>query len=308
MTEYVIETTNLTKKYKNKTVVNKINMKIEKGKIYGLLGKNGAGKTTTMRMLLNLASKTSGEIKIFQNKPDRETYKKIGTIIETPGFYENLTAEENLTIISKIRENYSKEKIKQTLKLVSLNESKNKKYKEYSLGMRQRLAIASAIIHEPELLILDEPINGLDPIGIKEIRHLLKKLSRENNTTILISSHILSEIENMADIIGVMDNGKLIKELTKEELHNQLHKNVNFEVSNTNKASQVLEKIGLHHYIDYEIQDKNRILLYTHLNNRDKINELFVKNDIKVQKINLNEENLEEYFTRIINPEKKLKT
>ncbi len=302
MTEYVIETKNLTKKYKNKTVVNNINMKIEKGKIYGLLGKNGAGKTTTMRMLLNIAKKTSGEILIQGKQANQETYKKIGSIIETPGFYENLTATENLTIISKIRENYSKENIKRVLKEVSL-EDNNKQFKDYSLGMKQRLAIASAIMHKPDILILDEPINGLDPIGIKEIRNLLKKLSEENNTTILISSHILSEIENIADIIGVMDNGKLIKELTKEELHKQLNKNVTFEVSDINRANLILRKIGLQKDTDYKTIKPNTIHLYTHLELRDRINTIFVKNDISVQKINLSEENLEEYFTRIVNPE-----
>lgn len=301
MTEYVIETKNLTKKYKDKTVVKNMSMKVEKGKIYGLLGKNGAGKTTTMRMLLNIASKTGGEILLFSEKASDETYRRIGSIIETPGFYENLTAEENLKIISKIRGKYSKENIERILVSVSLDKDRKKKYKDYSLGMKQRLGIASAIMHDPDLLILDEPINGLDPIGIKEIRHLLKKLSRENNTTILISSHILSEIENLADIIGVMDNGQLITELTRDELYNQLNKSVEFEVSDTDKATLILERIGLKYDVDYEIKDDN-ILLYAHLDLRDRINEIFVKNGLKVRKINLCEENLEEYFTRIINP------
>ena len=302
MTEYVIETKNLTKKYKDKTVVNNINMKVEKGKIYGLLGKNGAGKTTTMRMLLNLAEKTSGEIMIFGNKANNQTYHKIGSIIETPGFYENLTAEENLKIIAKIRGNYSKDNIREILSLVSLDDN-NKKYGDFSLGMKQRLGIAAAIMHKPELLILDEPINGLDPIGIKQIRHLLKELSQENGTTILISSHILSEIENIADLIGVMDNGRLIKELTKEKLNNQLNKNVIFEVSNLKKSELILDKIGLHKGTDYTIRKPNTILLQTNLDLRDSLNEIFVKNNIKVQRISLCEENLEDYFTRIINPE-----
>ena len=305
MTEYVIETKNLTKKYKDKTVVNNINMKVEKGKIYGLLGKNGAGKTTTMKMLLNLARKTNGEIMLLGNKPSQQTYKKIGSIIETPGFYENLTAEENLKIISKIRENYSKDNIRKILSAVSINDN-NKKYKDFSLGMKQRLGIAAAIMHNPEILILDEPINGLDPIGIKEIRHLFKKLSQENNTTILISSHILSEIENIADVIGVMDNGKLIIELTREELNNQLNKNVIFEVSDLNKSEQILEKIGLHKGRDYKIKNPYTIQLHTNLDFRDKINEIFVKNNIKVQRINLCEENLEEYFTRVLDSKMKL--
>ena len=305
MTEYVIETKNLTKKYKDKTVVNNINMKVEKGKIYGLLGKNGAGKTTTMRMLLNLAEKTSGEIMIFGNKANNQTYHKIGSIIETPGFYENLTAEENLKIIAKIRGNYSKDNIREILSLVSLDDN-NKKYGDFSLGMKQRLGIAAAIMHKPELLILDEPINGLDPIGIKQIRHLLKELSHKNGTTILISSHILSEIENIADLIGVMDNGRLIKELTKEKLNNQLNKNVIFEVSNLKKSERILDKIGLHKGKDYTIKNLDTILLQTNLNLRDRINEIFVKNNIKVQRISLCEENLEDYFTRIINPEIKI--
>lgn len=305
MTEYVIETENLTKKYKDKTVVNNINMKVEKGKIYGLLGKNGAGKTTTMRMLLNMATKTSGKIMLFGNIPDNSTYRKIGSIIETPGFYENLTAEENLKIISKIRGNYSKEKIREILSTVSLDDN-NKKYRDFSLGMKQRLGIAAAIMHNPELLILDEPINGLDPIGIKKIRHLLKRLSRENATTILISSHILSEIENLADIIGVMDNGQLITELTKDELNSQLNKSVIFEVSDPNKSEMILESIGLHKGRDYKTKEPDTIYLYSNLDLRDRINEIFVKNGIKVKGIIPCEENLEEYFTRIINPETEL--
>lgn len=305
MTEYVIETENLTKKYKDKTVVNNVNMKVEKGKIYGLLGKNGAGKTTTMRMLLNMAAKTGGKIILFGNIPNNNTYRKIGSIIETPGFYENLTAEENLKIISKIRGNYSKEKIREILSTVSLDDN-NKKYGDFSLGMKQRLGIAAAIMHKPELLILDEPINGLDPIGIKKIRHLLKRLSRENATTILISSHILSEIENIADIIGVMDNGQLITELTKEELNTQLNKRVIFEVSDPKKSGRVLERIGLQKDSDYKIKEPDTIYLYSNMDLRDRINEIFVKNDIKVKGIIPCEENLEEYFTRIINPETEL--
>ena len=300
MTDYVIETKNLTKKYNNTAVVNHINMNVEKGKIYALLGKNGAGKTTTMCMLVNLASKSGGEILLFGNKTSNEAYKRIGSIIESPGFYENLTAEENLKIISKIRNNYSKEKISEVLKLVSLDNHMNKQYKDYSLGMKQRLAIASAIIHEPDLLILDEPVNGLDPVGIQEIRHLLKKLSRKNNTTILISSHILSEIENLADIIGIMDNGRLITELTREKLHDRLNKNVDFEVSDITRAQLILEKLGLEEDKDYKISEPESIRLYTYLESRSYINEVFVKNEIKVKKINLCEENLEDFFIRII--------
>ena len=234
MVEYIIETNNLSKIYYNNTVVDSINMHVEKGKIYGLLGKNGAGKTTTMCMLLNLAYPTSGEIYLFgknSKKYTKEIYSNIGSIIETPGFYENLTAYENLKIISKLRKDFYPQNINLVLEMVNLENSKSKKFKDFSLGMKQRLGIAAAIMHNPELLILDEPINGLDPFGIKEIRTLLKRLSHEYGITILISSHILSEIENIADVIGIMDNGILIEEIPKEELHNRLNKFVEFEVS-----------------------------------------------------------------------------
>lgn len=303
MVEYIIETKNLSKIYYNNTVVDSINMHVEKGKIYGLLGKNGAGKTTTMCMLLNLAYPTSGEIYLFgknSKKYTNEIYSNIGSIIETPGFYENLTAYENLKIISKLRKDFYPQNINLVLEMVNLENSKSKKFKDFSLGMKQRLGIAAAIMHNPELLILDEPINGLDPFGIKEIRALLKRLSHEYGITILISSHILSEIENIADVIGIMDNGILIEEIPKEELHNRLNKFVEFELSDGYKAVELLEKIGLKANKDFTITKEGIIHLYSNLEMRDKINALFVSAGIDVKKVNLCEENLEDFFTRFV--------
>lgn len=303
MVEYIIETKNLSKIYYNNTVVDSINMHVEKGKIYGLLGKNGAGKTTTMCMLLNLAYPTSGEIYLFgknSKKYTNEIYSNIGSIIETPGFYENLTAYENLKIISKLRKDFYPQNINLVLEMVNLENSKSKKFKDFSLGMKQRLGIAAAIMHNPELLILDEPINGLDPFGIKEIRALLKRLSHEYGITILISSHILSEIENIADVIGIMDNGILIEEIPKEELHNRLNKFVEFEVSDDYMAVELLEKIGLKANKDFTITKEGIIHLYSNLEMRDKINALFVSAGIDVKKVNLCEENLEDFFTRFV--------
>ena len=303
MVEYIIETKNLSKIYYNNTVVDSINMHVEKGKIYGLLGKNGAGKTTTMCMLLNLAYPTSGEIYLFgknSKKYTKEIYSNIGSIIETPGFYENLTAYENLKIISKLRKDFYPQNINLVLEMVNLENSKSKKFKDFSLGMKQRLGIAAAIMHNPELLILDEPINGLDPFGIKEIRALLKRLSHEYGITILISSHILSEIENIADVIGIMDNGILIEEIPKEELHNRLNKFVEFELSDGYKAVELLEKIGLKANKDFTITKEGIIHLYSNLEMRDKINALFVSAGIDVKKVNLCEENLEDFFTRFV--------
>lgn len=303
MVEYIIETKNLSKIYYNNTVVDSINMHVEKGKIYGLLGKNGAGKTTTMCMLLNLAYPTSGEIYLFgknSKKYTKEIYSNIGSIIETPGFYENLTAYENLKIISKLRKDFYPQNINLVLEMVNLENSKSKKFKDFSLGMKQRLGIAAAIMHNPELLILDEPINGLDPFGIKEIRTLLKRLSHEYGITILISSHILSEIENIADVIAIMDKGILIEEIPKEELHNRLNKFVEFEVSDDYMAVELLEKIGLKANKDFTITKEGIIHLYSNLEMRDKINALFVSAGIDVKKVNLCEENLEDFFTRFV--------
>ena len=323
MTDYVIETTNLSKRYSENLVVNSIDMHVEKGKIYGLLGKNGAGKTTTMCMLLNLVYPSGGEILLFGKDPKRytkEVYSNIGSIIETPGFYENLTAYENLEIIARLRGNYNPLNVKMVLEMVNLDQEKTKQFKDFSLGMKQRLGIAAAIMHNPDLLILDEPINGLDPFGIKEIRDLLKKLSCEYGVTILISSHILSEIENIADVIGFMDNGVLIDEISREELHNRLNKFVEFEVSDIDLAIELMNKTGMKENADYCFRrnlgeyiddlDSNidsdkmgiggTIHLLSNLDLRDEFNSLFVSSGIKVRKVNLCEENLEEFFTRII--------
>ena len=302
MVDYVIETKGLSKQYSHDLVVNSVDMHVEKGKIYGLLGKNGAGKTTTMCMLLNLTYPSSGEIFLFGKDPkkySKELYSRIGSIIETPGFYENLTAYENLKIIGKIRGGYDPRNVELALEMVNLSDAKSKKFKDFSLGMKQRLGIAAAIMHSPELLILDEPINGLDPFGIKEIRALLKRLSHDFGITILISSHILSEIENLADVIGFMDNGVLIDEISRDELYSRLNKFVEFEVSDIDSAADILEKLELRQNEDFTIKN-NTICLYSHLELRDKFNALFVKAGIDVKKVNLCEENLEEFFTRFI--------
>ena len=302
MVDYVIETNNLSKIYYKNKVVNSVDMHVEKGKIYGLLGKNGAGKTTTMCMLLNLTYPSEGDIFLFGknvNNHSNEIYSNIGSIIETPGFYENLTAFENLKIISKIRGDFNPHNINSVLQMVNLDNDKSKKFKDFSLGMKQRLGIAAAIMHSPELLILDEPINGLDPFGIKEIRTLLKRLSHEFGITILISSHILSEIENIADVIGFMDNGILIEEISKEELYTRLDKFVEFEVSNIDLAVDIFKKLELKENKDYAVKG-DMLCLYTHLNLRDKFNALFVKAGIDVKKVNLCEENLEDFFTRFV--------
>ena len=304
MAEYVIETQNLSKSYGDFQAVRNVDMNVEKGKIYGLLGRNGAGKTTTMCMLLGLTEPTEGSIKLFgldarDGKNRKEIYTKIGSIIETPGFYPQLNAHENLKIFSKLRGDYNPENIEKVLKLVNLSDEK-KPFRNYSLGMKQRLGLAAALVHEPELLILDEPINGLDPAGIVEIRDMLLDITSKLGITVLISSHILSEIELLADEIGIISQGKLIKELTKEELGEQSTKSVIIEVDNIGLAEDMMIKNGYVKDSDFKV-DNNEIILLTDIDSRSKINESFVKNGIQVNELHLKEENLEEYFMRLIN-------
>ena len=286
--EYIIQTQNLTKKYKNDTVVNNLNLKIKEGEIYGLLGQNGAGKTTTMCLLTNLSEKTSGQIRIFGKNPQEniDIYKKIGVIIETPGFYENLTGFENLKYFSKIQGNYNKEKVEHALNTMGLTNNK-KLVKAYSLGMKQRLAIALTIMNNPDILILDEPINGLDPLGIQEIRQYLKKLATKNNTTIIISSHILSEIEQLVDTIGIIHHGQLLEQISMNTFREKTKKYIQIEVSDTYKASYILKKAFK---IIPEI-NKNQIIIRKDFDKISQINKLFVKN------------NIDEYYLKVIGDE-----
>lgn len=296
----IIETENLTKQYGTTTVVDNINLHVPKGKIYGLLGRNGAGKTTAMKMMLQLVYPTGGAIRLFGTDYKEHThsfYGKIGSIIETPGFYSNLTGYENLKIIAKLRGQLSKDSVQEALRVVGLEKETRKVFADYSLGMKQRLGIAAAIMHEPELLILDEPINGLDPIGISEIRSFLSELSHSKGTTILISSHVLNEIEQIADIIGVMHEGRLIEEVNMAELHKRNRRYIEFDLSNVEIAAKILEN---HYQIkDYSIQG-NTIKIYDFTHNSGEINKAFVENGLLVTKINTNEENLENYFSGLI--------
>ena len=210
MKNYIIETKNLTKVYGEQKAVNSVNLHIEKGSIYGLLGRNGAGKTTIMKMILGLTDITNGEVSVFNQNikgNEKKIYPRIGAIIETPGFYPNLTGTENLEIFALLRGTAFPDAVKNALEVVGLPHKDKKLFGNYSLGMKQRLGIANAILHDPEVLILDEPTNGLDPIGIAEVRNFIKDLSIKKGKTILISSHILSEITLLADTVGIIDKG-----------------------------------------------------------------------------------------------------
>ena len=300
MSKYVIETKKLTKQYGTQKSVANLSLHVQKGRIYGLLGRNGAGKTTTMKMLLGLTQPTSGEVLIW-GKPLRANEKKllprIGSLIESPGFYPNLTATENLRIFATLRGVPNRNAIKNSLELVGLPYRDKKLFSQYSLGMKQRLAIALAIMHDPELLILDEPINGLDPIGIAEVRSFIRNLCNERGKTILISSHILSEIALLADDIGIIDHGVLLEEESLSELEAKSSKHIHFTVSDTAQAARILESIFQER--EFTILDDHNLRIY-HLDIPvGKIITAFVKNGLEVSEAAVSEESLEDYFKRV---------
>ena len=300
MSKYVIETKNITKQYGTQKSVADLNIHVRQGRIYGLLGRNGAGKTATMKMLLGLAQPTSGEVTMW-GKPLRTNEKKllprIGSLIESPGFYPNLTATENLHIFATLRGVPNRNAIKNALDLVGLPYKDKKLFSQYSLGMKQRLAIALAIMHDPELLILDEPINGLDPIGIAEVRSFIRDLCTEKGKTILISSHILSEIALLADDIGIIDHGVLLEEESLAELEQKSSKHIHFIVSNTSQAARILE--GTFCENQFSVQDDHNLRVHNLSISVADIVTAFVKNGISVSEAHTCEESLEDYFKNV---------
>lgn len=304
MSDYMIETHGLTKKYGEQLSVSNLNIHVRKGRIYGLLGRNGAGKTTTMRMLLGLAAPTSGKVKLF-GKPlkgnEKELLPRIGSLIESPGFYPNLTGTENLKIFAQLRGLKGSKPIQDALELVNLPYQDKKLFSQYSLGMKQRLAIALAVMHDPELLILDEPINGLDPIGIAEVRDFIRELCNARGKTILISSHILSEIALLADDIGIIDHGVLLEEESLEELEHKNEKYLHLAVSDARTAAHILNtRFGIR---DLEIRTSNELIVPGREVETDAgigaMIQQFVQNGLIVSDAHLYEDTLEDYFKRI---------
>lgn len=300
MERYVIETRDITKVYGEQTVVNKVNLHVQKGRIYGLLGRNGAGKTTIMKMILGLTAITSGEVDVFGKNikgNERRIYPRIGAIIETPGFYPNLTGTENLEIFAKLRGTAQPNAVKEALDVVGLPYRDKKLFSKYSLGMKQRLGIANAILHDPELLILDEPTNGLDPIGIAEMRNFILSLSKERRKTILISSHILSEIAMLADDIGIIHGGVLLEESSFAALERKNRKYIQIQVSDPKRATLVLEQqFGLR---QYEIEDDACIRLYDTDADIAAINKALMLENIAVISSQMCNDSLEDYFKKV---------
>ncbi len=300
MEEVILKTCELTKKYQDFTALDHVNITINKGDIYGLIGRNGAGKTTLMKTITTLVNKTSGEFCLFGVLDNNltEAKRRIGCLIENPAFYPNLTAYQNLKYYAIQKGIVNLKQIDEALKLVGLEEAKNKKFKTFSLGMKQRLGIAFAIMDNPDFIILDEPINGLDPIGISDLQETFKRLNEEKNITILISSHILSELYTIATKFCILEKGKIIKELTKEELDIECSKCIVIKTDDVKKVSNVIETDLK--TTNYKVIDKNEVRLYDYLEHSDKVNKALSKKDINVMSLYETGISLEDYFKNVI--------
>lgn len=299
MQEIVLQTNNLTKKYKDFVALDNATITIHKGDIYGLIGRNGAGKTTLMKTITTLTNKTGGSFSLFGSEEElTESKRRIGCLIESPAFFDNLTAYQNLKYYSIQKGIVDEKQIDKVLKTVDLYKERNKKFKKFSLGMKQRLGIAFAILDNPDFIILDEPINGLDPIGIKEIRDTLKRLNEEEKITILISSHILSELYLIANHFCFIDKGRIIKDISKEELDLECSKCIVIRTKDVKKATVVLEKELS--TTNYKVIDNTEIRLYDYLENSAKVNKTLLSNDIEIMGIYESGISLEDYFNSLI--------
>jgi bacitracin transport system ATP-binding protein len=298
--DYAIETKNLTKKYREQTAVNNVSLQVKSGEIYGLLGRNGAGKTSIMKMILGLTSITSGDAYMFGHKikgNQKDLYPRVGSTIETPSFYPHLTGSENLKIFAKLRGTTSKNAVEKALQIVNLPSGDKKSFSKYSLGMKQRLGIANAIMNDPEILILDEPTNGLDPIGIAEMRSFIKDLSVRQGKTIFISSHQLSEIEQLVDTIGVIHDGALLEECSMNDISRINRRHILIEVFDIKRAVLLLEE--KFKITDYLVTEPQIIKIYDLSLETKRINRALIEASIDVSAISVNSGNLEEYFKSI---------
>jgi len=301
MSEAVLELRNITKVYGGKKVADDINMTIRQGDIYGLIGRNGAGKTTLTRIITSLAYADKGEVQLFGESTERgllEARKRMGCVIEMPALYPHLTAKQNLSYYQKLKGIPEKDAVERVLEIVGLTDTGKKKFKNFSLGMKQRLGIALALLNHPDFLILDEPTNGLDPMGIVEMREFIKRLNVEYGITILISSHLLGELSLLATRYGIIEQGKMVKELTAEELQDVSKQSLSITVDNPAKASQIFETVL--NTRNYKIMSASEIRLYDYLDNPAEINFQLMQGGIRVQNITEVGANLEDYFLELV--------
>ncbi len=297
---YILQTNHLTKTIDGKELVNNVNLHVKKGEIYGFLGPNGAGKTTVMKMITNLWKPTGGTVELFGETLTPQSYevlKRMGSMIEFPTFYDHMTGYDNLKLHCEYMGYYHHGSIENALDLLGLSAAANKPVRNYSLGMKERLGLARAILCKPELLILDEPTNGLDPAGMKQIRDLLKTLCSEYGITIMISSHILSEMESIADTVGVIHHGRMMKEISMKEIEQMSLAYVELSVTNTKKAAYVLsEKL---HLTNFKITGDGQIRIYETCVSTQEIAKALAENDVPVAALGKKAETLEDYFLKM---------
>ncbi|CDI48202.1 ABC transporter ATP-binding protein [Clostridium tetani] len=301
MCDTVLKIKNITKKYHNHLAVNNISMEVKQGAIYGLIGKNGAGKTTLLRMICGLTTPSIGEISLFNETSQNglnKSRRRTGCIIETPSFFPYLSAKKNLEYYRIQRGIAEKNCVDEIIKAVNLEDAGNKKFKNFSLGMKQRLGLALALMANPDLLILDEPINGLDPTGIVEFREILLKLNKERNTTIIISSHILGELSQMATMYGFINKGELVEQLSSKELQEKCKRCLSVKVNNVEKAVTIIEKEL--NCSNYKVLNNNEIRLYEHIDTPEIVAQALVLNGIMLSSMNQIGANLENYFINLI--------
>lgn len=300
MREIVLNTKQLSKRYKSFTALDNADMTVYREDIYGLIGRNGAGKTTLMKIVTGLTDKSGGEYEIFGKKgaaADKEK-RRIGCLIENPAFFGGMTAYQNLKYYALQKGITDEKQIDEALSLVNLSDVRNKKFKKFSLGMKQRLGIALAVMDNPDLVILDEPINGLDPIGISELRETFRKLSKERGVTLVISSHILSELYVVANRFLFIDKGKVLKEITKEELDLECSRCIVLKTDDTKRAATVLEnKLGIS---DYKVIDSQELRIYDEKAKPDELNKVLIKNDVNIMGITESGVSLEDYFKSLV--------
>ena len=303
----ILQTYQLTKTIDGKELVKSVDIHVKKGEIYGFLGPNGAGKTSVMKMITNLWKPTAGTIELFGEKLTPTSYevlKRMGSIIEFPYFYDHMSGKENLQLHCEYMGYYMPDSVDQTLAMLGLSEAAEKAVKNYSLGMKQRLGIARAILCRPELLVLDEPTNGLDPAGMKQIRDLLQMLCKEYGMTILISSHILSEVESIADTIGVIHHGKMMQEISMQEIFERNTEYIELTVEDTKKAAYILaEKLQVN---NFKVFDEQYIRIYDTRVTTTDIAKALTSQEIDIQTIGKKSESLEDYFLKLTNEGEKL--
>ena len=290
--EYVIETNCLSKKFPNKLAVDKVSVHVEKGDIYGLIGRNGAGKTTLMKMILGTLFPTEGEIAIFGNQNLNIERRRLGSLIEAPGLYKGCTAFENMKRFSLLFGG-TDEDIKELLEFVGLAETGKMKVGHFSLGMKQRLGLALSLLGNPEVLVLDEPVNGLDPAGIKEFRDIILRLNKEKGVTFVISSHLLDELGKIATRYGILSDGLLVDEISAVELQERCKTCLIIEADDLEKAEQVLTKANL---LGNHVFNENKLLMYDHFEEPSLVNETLVKGGLKVNSLSFSNNGFEDYF------------